>query len=99
VCTEIEEIRCQIEENVKWRKQAEHDLHEMVDKNGDMNMEYQFLLSEKRKLEKDVADLRIDLDDMFVELKNAEDNGKRIADDNCRLVEELRKEQVFILRL
>ena len=92
---EIDQNRTLLEQADKNRKALENDLHEAADRISELSASNSNLASQKRKLETDLAALRADLDEAFVELRNSEDRVKKASGDAARLTEELRAEQVF----
>ena len=92
---EIDQNRTLLEQADKNRKALENDLHEAADRISELSAANSNLASQKRKLETDLAALRADLDEAFVELRNSEDRVKKASGDAARLTEELRAEQVM----
>ena len=94
IISELEILGTQLDETEKSRKRAEKDLNDMVDQHNDLTNSYQCLGIQKRKLEKEVSELRIELDESFIDLKNSDENVKRVIEDAARLADELKSEQV-----
>ena len=94
ILNELEDMRGLCDKSDKARRMAELDLNDLNERYSDLNANYQIMLMQKSKLEKDFDSLQTDLDESFMELKNAEEMGKKACEDAGRLAEELRKEQV-----
>ena len=93
---EIDQSRTLLEQADKNRRALETDLHEAADRISELSAANSNLSSQKRKLETDLATLRADLDEAFVELRNSEERVKKASGDAARLTEELRAEQVSL---
>ena len=92
---EIDQNRTLLEQADKARKALENDLHEAADRISELGAANSNLSSQKRKLETDLAALRADLDEAYVDLRNSEDRVTKATSDAARLTEELRAEQVI----
>jgi len=95
----VSEYQVQIEEEQRQRNEArelltvsERTCNSLM---AELSAANSNLASQKRKLETDLAALRADLDEAFVELRNSEERVKKASGDAARLTEELRAEQVM----
>ena len=91
---ELDDMRVLCDKSDKARRIAELDLNDLNERYSDLNSDYQIMLMQKSKLEKDLDSVQTDLDESFMELKNAEEMNKKVCEDAARLADELRKEQV-----
>uniref|UniRef100_A0A8C2VCK6 Myosin heavy chain 15 n=1 Tax=Chinchilla lanigera TaxID=34839 RepID=A0A8C2VCK6_CHILA len=91
--SELEELRSMQEQTESARKLAEKELLEATDKINLFHIQNTSLLSQKKKLEADVAQMQKAAEEMVQARENAEENSKKAATEAANLSEELKKEQ------
>ena len=94
ILSELEDVRKTFQESEKLRKRTEDELNDLMGQNKELVAESQRLACQKRLLEKEIGDLKIELDEGFIELRTTELTAKNAMDDASRLDEELKREQV-----
>ncbi|NP_001311408.1 myosin, heavy chain 7B, cardiac muscle, beta a isoform X3 [Danio rerio] len=90
---EVEELRCQLEQNDRARKLAEFELLETTERVNLLHSQNTSMLNQKKKLENDLATLSSEVDDAVQECRNAEEKAKKAITDAAMMAEELKKEQ------
>jgi chromosome segregation ATPase len=95
---ELDEIRSALEQAERSRKAAENELHDAADRISELSGSNANLTAFKRKLEAELVSLQADLDESIIELRNSEERVKKASSDASRLAEELRVEQVNIIK-
>ena len=96
ILSELEDVRKTFQESEKLRKRTEDELNDLMGQNKELVAESQRLACQKRLLEKEIGDLKIELDEGFIELRTTELTAKNAMDDASRLDEELKREQVVL---
>ena len=96
ILSELEDVRNTFQESEKLRKRTEDELNDLMGQNKELVAESQRLACQKRLLEKEIGDLKIELDEGFIELRTTELTAKNAMDDASRLDEELKREQVVL---
>jgi len=96
ILSELEDVRNTFQESEKLRKRTEDELNDLMGQNKELVTESQRLACQKRLLEKEIGDLKIELDEGFIELRTTELTAKNAMDDASRLDEELKREQVVL---
>jgi len=96
---EIEELKTQLEAAERARKAAEGELHEAVDRVGELSGSNASLNATKRKLEMDIQAMQTDLEEQGNQLRAADEQSKKAFGDTARLADELRQEQEHALHI
>ncbi|XP_004644026.1 myosin-15 [Octodon degus] len=91
--SELEELRSLQEQTESGRKLAEKELLEATDRINLFHIQNTSLLSQKKKLEADVAQMQKDAEQMVQACQNAEEKVKKAATEAANMSEELKKEQ------
>ncbi|KAM6162858.1 LOW QUALITY PROTEIN: myosin-15 [Erethizon dorsatum] len=91
--SELEELRSLQEQTERGRKLAEKELLEATDRINLFHIQNTSLLSQKKKLEADVAQMQKDAEEMVQACQNAEEKAKKAATEASNMSEELKKEQ------
>ncbi|XP_063312162.1 myosin-1B-like [Pelobates fuscus] len=91
--TEIEEITAALEQTDKARKLAEQELIDSSERVQLLHSQNTSLINGKKKLESDVSQLQIDMEEAIQEMRNAEEKAKKAITDAAMMAEELKKEQ------
>ncbi|XP_061702265.1 myosin heavy chain, fast skeletal muscle-like [Syngnathoides biaculeatus] len=90
---EIEELRAVVEQTERSRKLAEQELIDASERAGLLHSQNTSLLNTKKKLETDVTQLHVEIEEAVQEARNAEEKAKKAITDAAMMAEELRKEQ------
>ncbi|CAF1172820.1 unnamed protein product [Didymodactylos carnosus] len=96
---ELEELRTAAEQAERARRVAENELHEAADRISELSIQNVNLSSQRRQLESTVVAMQADLDEAVAELKNSEEQSKKVGADAARLADELRQEQEHALHV
>ncbi|XP_055449149.1 myosin-15 [Psammomys obesus] len=91
--SEVEELRSLQEQAERGRKLAEKELLEATEQINLFHAQKTSLLSQKKKLEADVAQIQKEAGEMLQECQKAEEKAKRAAAEAANMSEELKKEQ------
>ncbi|XP_012883976.1 PREDICTED: myosin-15 [Dipodomys ordii] len=91
--SELEELRCLQEQTERGRRLAEKELLEVTEKISLFHTQNISLLSQKKKLEDDVARMQKETEEMIQQCQRAEEKAKKAAVEAANLSEELKKEQ------
>lgn len=94
---EVDEYRSALEHNDRARKAAEADLSDAADRLNESSSLNSSLVAHKRKLETDIAALRLELDDSLTEVKNTSDSLQKSFVEVSRQADELKYEQEHAL--
>ena len=89
----VEETKTMLEQADRARKQAEQDLCDTNEQLADLSCQHQGFSSAKRKLDSDLADLKVEEEEAAAETRAAEERARKFMLDAARLAEELRAEQ------
>ncbi|KAM9745405.1 myosin-2-like [Menidia menidia] len=90
---ELQEVRAALEHTERSRKTAEQELLEASERTGLLHSQNTSLLNTKKKLEADVNQLHLEVEEAVQEARNAEERAKKAVTDAAVMAEELRKEQ------
>ncbi|KAM5281424.1 myosin-15 [Ctenodactylus gundi] len=91
--SELEELRSLQEQTERGRKLAEKELLAATERITLFHTQNTSLLSQKKKLEADVAQLQKDAEEMAQACQNAEEKARKAATEEAIMSEELKKEQ------
>ncbi|XP_051006310.1 myosin-15 [Acomys russatus] len=91
--SEVEELRSLQEQTERGRKLAEKELLEATEQINLFHTQNTSLLSQKKKLEADVAQIQKEAGEMLQACQKAEEKAKRAAAEAANMSEELKKEQ------
>uniref|UniRef100_H0V075 Myosin heavy chain 15 n=1 Tax=Cavia porcellus TaxID=10141 RepID=H0V075_CAVPO len=91
--SELEELRSLQEQTERGRKLAEKELLEATDRVNLFHIQNTSLLSQKKKLEADVAQMQKDAEEMVRVCQNAEEKVKKADTEAANMSEDLKKEQ------
>lgn len=75
------------------RKHAEAELQEVSIRLSEVTLQVTVLINDKRRMEQDISALQADLDDALNGQRAADERADRLANENHRLIDELRQEQ------
>lgn len=89
----VEETRSMLEQSDKFRRQIEQDLSESNDEQSKLVFQNTTLDQEKRKLESDLVEMQVELDEVRDDLKEREMKAKECMIDASKIAEELHNEQ------
>ena len=92
--SELEATRNLIEQADRGRKLAEANLQEVNESLNETSSTTAGLLSQKRKLEGELAALQTELGDCVAEMRSSEERAKKAINDAAKLADELRQEKV-----
>ncbi|XP_057552632.1 myosin-15 [Hippopotamus amphibius kiboko] len=90
---ELEELRSLQEQTERSRRLAEEELLEATEKVNLFHAQNMSLLSQKKKLEVDVARIQKEAEEAMQGCQNAEEKAKKAATEVANMAEELKKEQ------
>ncbi|KAJ8389115.1 hypothetical protein AAFF_G00123210 [Aldrovandia affinis] len=90
---EIEEMRAALEQSERARKLAEQELIDVSERMQLLHSQNTSLISAKKKMESDIAQLQSDMEDSVQEARNADEKAKKAIIDAAMMAEELKKEQ------
>ncbi|XP_037113421.1 myosin heavy chain, fast skeletal muscle-like [Syngnathus acus] len=90
---EIEELRAVVEQTERSRKLAEQELIDASERAVLLHSQNTSLLNTKKKLDTDVTQLHVEIEEASQEARNAEEKAKKAITDAAMMAEELRKEQ------
>lgn len=91
--SELEEMRSLQEQTERGRKLAEKELLEVTERINLFHTQNTGLLSQKKKLEADVAQMQKEAEELLQGCQNAEEKAKKAAAEAVNTLEELKKEQ------
>nr|XP_044627580.1 myosin-15 isoform X5 [Equus asinus] len=91
--SELEELRSLQEQTERGRKLAEEELLEAAERINLLHTQNTSLLSQKKKLEVDVARLQKETEEAVQGCQNAEEKAKKAVTEAANMSEELKKEQ------
>ncbi|XP_075345588.1 myosin-7-like [Mycteria americana] len=91
--SELEELRAAAEQSERARKLAEQELTEAGERVQLLRSQNTSLLSQKKKMEGDVSQLRAEVEEAVQERRNAEEKAEKAVTDAAVMAEELKKEQ------
>ncbi|XP_070098947.1 myosin-15 [Equus caballus] len=91
--SELEELRSLQEQTERGRKLAEEELLEATERINLLHTQNTSLLSQKKKLEVDVARLQKETEEAVQGCQNAEEKAKKAVTEAANMSEELKKEQ------
>ncbi|XP_050019390.1 myosin-15 [Alexandromys fortis] len=91
--SELEELRSLQEQTERGYKLAEKELLEATEKINLFHTQNTGLLSQKKKLEADVAQMQKEAEEMLQRCQKAEENARKAAAEAANTSEELKKEQ------
>ena len=92
--SELEATRNLIEQADRGRKLAEANLQEVNDSLNETSSTTAGLVSQKRKLEGELAALQTEVGDCIAEMRSSEEKAKKAINDAAKLADELRQEKV-----
>ncbi|KAM4598460.1 myosin-8-like isoform 2-T2 [Polymixia lowei] len=90
---EIEEMRAALEQSERCRKLAEQELVDVSERIPLLHSQNSSLISAKKKMEADLAQVQSDMEDTVQEARNADEKAKKAIMDAAMMAEELKKEQ------
>ncbi|XP_071752257.1 myosin heavy chain, skeletal muscle, adult-like [Centroberyx gerrardi] len=93
IMAEIEEMRAALEQSERSRKLAEQELVEVSERIQLLHSQNASLLTTKKKMESDIAQLQSEMEDTVQEARNADEKAKKAIMDAAMMAEELKKEQ------
>ncbi|KAM4889425.1 LOW QUALITY PROTEIN: myosin-15 [Thomomys bottae] len=91
--SELEELRCLQEQTERGRRLAEKELLDVTEKINLFHTQNLSLLSQKKKLEDDVARMQKETEEMIQQCQKAEEKAKKAAIEAANMSEELKKVQ------
>ncbi|KAL1788707.1 myosin-15 [Sigmodon hispidus] len=91
--SELEELRSLQEQTERGRKLAEKELLEATERINLFYTQNTGLLSQKKKLEDDVAQMQKEAEEMLQRCQKAEEKARKAAAEAANMSEELKKEQ------
>ncbi|XP_027269159.1 myosin-15 [Cricetulus griseus] len=91
--SELEELRSLQEQTERGRKLAEKELLEATERIHLFHSQNKGLLSQKKKLEADVAQMQKEAEELLQGCQKAEEKAKKAAAEASNTLEELKKEQ------
>ncbi|XP_028611419.1 myosin-15 [Grammomys surdaster] len=91
--SELEELRSLQEQTERGRKLAEKELLEATERINLFHTQNTSLLSQKRKLEADAAQVQKEAGEMLQACQKAEEKAKKAAAEAANMLEELKKER------
>ncbi|XP_031220572.1 myosin-15 [Mastomys coucha] len=91
--SELEELRSLQEQTERGRKLAEKELLEATERINLFHTQNTSLLSQKKRLEADVAQVQKEAGEMLQACQKAEEKAKKTASEAANMSEELKKEQ------
>ncbi|XP_029795109.1 myosin-15 [Suricata suricatta] len=91
--SELEELRSLNEQTECGRKLAEEELLQATERISLFHIQNTSLLSQKKKLEADVARMQKEAEEAVQKCQNAEEKAKKAATEAANISEELKKEQ------
>ncbi|ELK18146.1 Myosin-15 [Pteropus alecto] len=91
--SELEELRSLQEQTERGRRLAEEELLEATERINLFHTQNTSLLSQKKKLEVDVARMQKEAEEAVQACQNAEEKAKKAATEVANMSEELKKEQ------
>ncbi|XP_075384056.1 myosin-7B [Tenrec ecaudatus] len=93
LASELEELRAALEQGERCRRLAEQELVEATERLNLLHSQNTGLLSQKKKLEVDLAQLSGEMEEAAQERREAEEKAKKAITDAAMMAEELKKEQ------
>ncbi|XP_056144794.1 myosin-8-like isoform X4 [Lampris incognitus] len=93
ILAELEEMRAALEQSERCRKLAEQELIDVNERIQLLHSQNTSLLSNKKKMESDIAQLQSEMEDTVQEARNADEKAKKAIMDAAMMAEELKKEQ------
>uniref|UniRef100_A0A2K5ZCS8 Myosin heavy chain 15 n=1 Tax=Mandrillus leucophaeus TaxID=9568 RepID=A0A2K5ZCS8_MANLE len=97
--SELEDLRSLQEQTERGRRLSEEELLEATERINLFYTQNTSLLSQKKKLEADVAQMQKEAEEVVQECQNAEEKAKKAATEAANLSEELKKKQDTIAHL
>merc|ERR1712003_325761 len=91
--TEIDELRCGLEQAERCRKQAENDLMEANERANMLHTQNTAFINQKRKIEGELNNVKTEVEEAVTEARNAEEAAKKALTTAALLSEDLKKEQ------
>jgi len=89
----VEEVRAMLEQSDKSRRQIEQELSDTHEESARLTVQHTSFESNKRKLEGDVHELQLELDEVREEVKDRELKARDCMIDASKIAEELHVEQ------
>ncbi|XP_070704641.1 myosin-4-like [Pempheris klunzingeri] len=90
---EMEEVRATLEQTERSRKLAEQELLDASERVQLLHSQNTSLLNSRKKLEADLSQIQVEMDDGVQAARNAEEKAKKAITDAAMMAEELKKEQ------
>ncbi|NWH82554.1 MYH6 protein, partial [Piaya cayana] len=91
--SELEELRAVVEQTERARKLAEQELIEASERVQLLHSQNTSLINQKKKMEADISQLQMEVEEAVQECRNAEEKAKKAITDAAMMAEELKKEQ------
>ncbi|NXL63774.1 MYH7 protein, partial [Chordeiles acutipennis] len=91
--SELEELRAVVEQTERARKLAEQELIEASERVQLLHSQNTSLINQKKKMEADISQLQMEVEEAIQECRNAEEKAKKAITDAAMMAEELKKEQ------